>query len=402
MVVTWRTVEAWNRDSSNGLNTFQVVLTERSDRADGDFDVEFRYEDINWTFGSASSGTHAQIGFDAGDSVNFVSHPLSQTPGVVDIGLEPSNWDSDCATGSFKYFVVNSCGNTGTDADEACDDGNPTAGDGCGPFCDLEPGFTCPTPGVPFVEICCDSLVVGAEECDDRGTATGDGCDDVCAVEHGFDCSSGTCLEICGDSLVVGAEQCDDGNVTPGDGCSDTCTLESACGDGVIEGLETCDDSNATDGDGCSSAYDIEPGFDCSTGICVSVCGDGLVVGTEDCDDSGESDFCDVDCTIAECGDATLNISSGESCEDGNITDGDGCDSVCEIEGGDPCPIAATNALGLGTVFGDTCEAGDTDDSASCAPEGSAGDFPIALTADIDGTYIFDTANPATDFDTVL
>ena len=47
----------------------------------------------------------------------------------------------------------------------------------------------------------------------------------------------------------------------------------------------------------------------------------------EDCDDGGESMTCDGDCTVAICGDGTLNMTAGESCDDGG--DSATCDSDC-------------------------------------------------------------------------
>ena len=39
------------------LNTFQIVLIDRSDTGSGNFDVEFNYERIQWETGDASGGT---------------------------------------------------------------------------------------------------------------------------------------------------------------------------------------------------------------------------------------------------------------------------------------------------------------------------------------------------------
>ncbi|MEX5729334.1 hypothetical protein Ga0609869_002687 [Rhodovulum iodosum] len=51
-VVTWDDVGYFN-SHTDLLNSFQLIL---SDRGDGDFDIEFRYEEINWTTGDASDG----------------------------------------------------------------------------------------------------------------------------------------------------------------------------------------------------------------------------------------------------------------------------------------------------------------------------------------------------------
>lgn len=81
-------------------NTFQLVLIDRADTGAGNFDVEFRYEDINWTTGDASEGTDglggspAQAGFDAGNDHNFFVVPGSQQAAVVDLDTALSNTDT--------------------------------------------------------------------------------------------------------------------------------------------------------------------------------------------------------------------------------------------------------------------------------------------------------------------
>ncbi|MBC7779540.1 MAG: VPLPA-CTERM sorting domain-containing protein [Proteobacteria bacterium] len=58
------------------LNSFQLLLTERSDVAAGDFDIEFNYDRVLWETGSASGGTNgfggtsAGVGFAAGNGVD--------------------------------------------------------------------------------------------------------------------------------------------------------------------------------------------------------------------------------------------------------------------------------------------------------------------------------------------
>ncbi len=47
------------------LNSFQLVLIDRSDRAPGDFDVEFNYEKIQWETGDASGGSNGFGGYSA-------------------------------------------------------------------------------------------------------------------------------------------------------------------------------------------------------------------------------------------------------------------------------------------------------------------------------------------------
>lgn len=89
-IVTWDNVGYYS-NRSDLVNTFQLVLRNRSDTGAGNFDIEFRYGDLNWTTGDASGGsnglggTPAQAGFDAGDGTNFFTLPGSRTAGVLDL-----------------------------------------------------------------------------------------------------------------------------------------------------------------------------------------------------------------------------------------------------------------------------------------------------------------------------
>ncbi len=170
------------------------------------------------------------------------------------------------------------CGDGILNEDEACDDGNEVAGDGCHSNCRvLEPGYTCPDPGEackPFAK-CGDGKVVFPEQCDDGNLDAGDGCSSTCKIEIGSKCvgDPSACTDtVCGDGEVEGAETCDDGNAIPLDGCNELCQAEpkctdagctSSCGDGLVLGDEECDDGNVLSGDGCSSTCKKEPGYVC-------------------------------------------------------------------------------------------------------------------------------------------
>jgi cysteine-rich repeat protein len=51
-----------------------------------------------------------------------------------------------------------------------------------------------------------------------------------------------------------------------------------------------------------------------------ATCGDGVMQPGEDCDDRGESAHCNIDCTVAACGDGLRNATAGEACDDGTDT----------------------------------------------------------------------------------
>lgn len=54
--VNWLNV-GYFASHTNLLNTFQLIITDRSDIAAGDFDFEFNYDTINWETGDASGGS---------------------------------------------------------------------------------------------------------------------------------------------------------------------------------------------------------------------------------------------------------------------------------------------------------------------------------------------------------
>jgi cysteine-rich repeat protein len=124
----------------------------------------------------------------------------------------------------------------------------------------------------------------------------------------------------CGDGYLntAAGEVCDDGNMRSGDGCSADCSSTELCGNGILNPGEDCDDGNTRSGDGCSA--------DCRS---IELCGNGIVDIGETCDTAGASARCDPDCTLPLCGDGLLNVLAGEQCDDGNLTNGDGCESNC-------------------------------------------------------------------------
>ncbi|MGB0589739.1 MAG: lamin tail domain-containing protein [Myxococcota bacterium] len=106
-----------------------------------------------------------------------------------------------------------------------------------------------------------------------------------------------------------------------------------------------------TGGDRGSPGEENDP---CIPGI---VCGDGVVFAlTETCDDGVansdvDADACRQDCTLARCGDGVTD--TGESCDDGNTFDGDGCQVTCQqsslcgngvLDEGEACDDGALNS----------------------------------------------------------
>lgn len=90
VVVTWDQVGYYNQRNDK-LNSFQLVLRNRADTGAGNFDIDFRYRQLQWTTGEASEGINglggipAQAGFDAGDGIHFFTLPNSRTDDVLQL-----------------------------------------------------------------------------------------------------------------------------------------------------------------------------------------------------------------------------------------------------------------------------------------------------------------------------
>lgn len=114
----------------------------------------------------------------------------------------------------------------------------------------------------------------------------------------GFNAPVTSCEFVCGDSITTPQEACDDGiNDGSYGSCDPDCMgFAPSCGDGVVqEGVEECD-------------------FGRSGNV-------------------GGYNGCNPDCTRApSCGDGVLAPENGETCDDGNLINDDGCSAECTIE----------------------------------------------------------------------
>ncbi|MBV8763010.1 MAG: DUF4215 domain-containing protein [Deltaproteobacteria bacterium] len=304
------------------------------------------------------------------------------------------------------------CGNGTVDsaAGEQCDDGNTQDGDGCqhdckqarcgdgvtdviiGEECDSGPGNSSEpdAPCRPNCQLprCGDSVVDTAhgEVCDDGNNQSADGCSG--------DCKSN---ETCGNHIVdaLAGEVCDDGNTVSGDGCSGDCRSLEICGNGVLDTVrgEVCDDGNTVSGDGCSSdcksrevcgnaivdvaelcdlgsANSNAPDSACRTNCKLPVCGDAITdpLHGEACDNgalnSDTADKCRTNCQLPRCGDNIKD--TGETCDDGNTTSGDGCSADChsletcgnsivDVAKGEQCDNGAANSNAPNAACRTTC-----------------------------------------------
>ncbi|HEX8439736.1 MAG TPA: hypothetical protein VF697_31870, partial [Archangium sp.] len=92
------------------------------------------------------------------------------------------------------------------------------------------------------------------------------------------------------------------------------------CGNGQLEADEECDDGNNKNDDNCVQCK-------------MNFCGDGFIdrqsPHVEECDATGESAGCNIDCTLARCGDGIVNLTRGEVCDDGNGESCGTCGAGC-------------------------------------------------------------------------
>ena len=168
-------------------------------------------------------------------------------------------------------------------------------------------------------------------------------------------------------------------------------TGPGVCGNGAVEEPEQCDDSgesatcdtdctlalcgdgtvNATAGEQCDTGGESAA---CNADCTFTACGDHKVnhAAGEECDDGGESATCDADCTVAVCGDGTTNATAGEACDDGGESATCNADCTAAV-----CPDAKVNH-----TAGEECD--DGGQSASCDANCTAawcGDGTLNVTA---------------------
>ena len=139
-------------------------------------------------------------------------------------------------------------------------------------------------------------------------------------------------------------------------------------------------------GDGCRNDCKlIEPGFVCPAGVSCTRCGNGSLDTGETCDDGNRTagDGCSATCQASAppyycnlpgrpcelCGNGVRDAT--EACDDGNLTAGDGCSTNCRtLEPGWTCPIPniACNDCGDGRYQGvEQCDDGNTTGGDGCA-----------------------------------
>ena len=122
---TWDDVGYYD-GQTNKLNSFQLSI--RQINAQGDFDITFRYENVDWTTGDASGGsnglggTPARAGYSAGNSVEYFELPQSGDEAAL-LSLESAT--NVGVPGTFVFAVRNGVPTVGiTIGDAAVDEGD--------------------------------------------------------------------------------------------------------------------------------------------------------------------------------------------------------------------------------------------------------------------------------------
>ncbi len=151
------------------------------------------------------------------------------------------------------------------------------------------------------------------------------------------------CIEdICGNAQVVD-ESCDDGNLIDGDGCGSNCQVERGYYCGLhpegIQPVSVCEETpentrcptRLLEDDLCHCGCDvIDPVCPSSTLEECEIIGGCYIEQGEVIDPASPQN-----CVENTCGDGWL--AQAEVCDDGNLNNGDGCSSVCQVELGFEC-----------------------------------------------------------------
>ena len=131
--------------------------------------------------------------------------------------------------------------------------------------------------------------------------------------------------------------------------------------------LSVCGDGVLDAGESCDDGNTTNGDGCSSTCELESVCGNGILEGNEVCDDGNTTDGDNCSSTCdAENFCGDGVLNTSEACDDGNTTNGDGCSSTCELE----------SVCGNGILEGnEVCDDGNTTDGDNCSSTCDAENF---------------------------
>ena len=340
-------------------------------------------------------------------------------PGTYFVRANEYNNDASIAQYSVQVTIISTCGNGVVEPTESCDDGDIDNGDGCSNLCNVEPGFFC-QGNMPSV--CAAPEVNCGDGVDNNGAFGIDALDPSCQVPGFTACAAGQQLFVIPNSTSVAIPDAtpagitsnvtvsnagtiarvavlynithafdadvDVSLVTPLPSTIDICSDNGSSGDNFVNTLldptcatnvtagsapftgcfipENAAQVTALGGQSANGTWGLKVVDDASPDpgvlnswtlvLCTTVCGDGQTGGAEQCDDGNmtNGDGCDNNCKTTACGNG---VQTGtEACDDGNTTNGDGCDNNCTVSG-----------CGNGIVAGaEACDDGNGDGADGC------------------------------------
>ncbi len=355
---------------------------------------------------------------------------MASTPGAKTFDCTVTDAELRSSTFSVPFTVAAVCGDGVIEGAETCDDLGTNAGDGCSDTCTLEPGWDC--MGQPTVCVDIDECAQQTDNCDTNATCTNMMGSFTCTCNTGFEGNGVTCTDI--DECTTNTDNCDTNAMCTNNTGSFSCACNTGfSGNGVTcadidecaantddcDGLATC--SNTTGSysctcptgymgtghgtNGCTDVDECTAGTDtCDTNaMCTNTAGaftcacnagftgDGMTcTDVDECANGGDNCDANATCTntlgsftcacaagysgdgtqcMPNCGDGTMI--APEACDDGNMTDGDGCTKNCAVEDGYACtgsPSSCKATCGDGLTVGiEQCDDANTDPDDGCA-----------------------------------
>ncbi len=278
---------------------------------------------------------------------------------------------------------------------------------------------------------------VGPQDCNNNGTedsqdiALGnspdcnvDGIPDECELVAPWGNCTSFCLDNCNNNALPDICEIDQNSTAPGGpffctaGCVADCnnngvpdSCESDCNQNGVQ--DSCDIANLTssdcNGDGTPDECEIDQNSGAPGGpfFCTTAC-------DPDCNNNGSPDNCDLsgndcningipdDCDGAVCVCGNNVVETGEQCDDGNVTNGDGCDEFCQFESNDLCDSAIPIAEGA-TAYDTTGAGTDGPAHAVCEFDGQTyHDIWYTYIPDCDGNLTVSLCGSGYDTDLVV